>query len=200
MCHGFHVSDTEQLESILSKKGLIDGFVFQVDQNDKPLECIKKVSEYSECKGIKAVVNVRLSSEDPAEYFGDEDNVARRIVEAVVATYAYPDIRVFLDTFVDHDRGYFPRIGIYDRRINPRKSAHIVKNLNTAIQLYGRDVSVDKVKSGVILFNSGNISFKLCTKSSSKSELDSTLVDLVTGEVNPDIIGDWILEINQSYL
>ena len=27
---------------------------------------------------------------------------------------------VFIDTFVDHDRGYYPRHGLLDRRSNPR--------------------------------------------------------------------------------
>ena len=81
ICHGFHVDMTEELESIISLKGLIDGFVFQVDQDDNPLESIKEISEYAESKGFNAVANVRLGSEDPAEFFIDDDYVVDKAVE-----------------------------------------------------------------------------------------------------------------------
>ena len=37
---------------------------------------------------------------------------------------------VFLDTFVDNDRGYYPRIGLLDRRLNPRKAFHALKSVS----------------------------------------------------------------------
>ena len=196
ICHGFHVDETGQLESILPKKGLADGFVFQVDQDDNPLESIKKISEYAENKGIKAIANVRLGSEDPAEFFCDDDYVAGKAAEALVAAYAYPDVKVFLDTFVDHDRGYFPRVGLYDRRINPRKSAHIVRNLNIALQRFGSEISIpeNQPDESCVSFNSGKVSYRL-HKGRGFVAGDSMVINLVTGEINPETARDWCLEV-----
>ena len=200
ICHGFHVDETEQLESILPKKGLIDGFVFQVDQGDAPLKSIMKISEYAESKGFKAIANVRLGSEDPAEFFADDDYVAGKAVEAVVAAYAYPEVRVFLDTFVDHDRGYFPRVGLYDRRINPRKGAYVVRNLNIALQRFGSEIIIaeDQSETSCISFNAGRVSYRLHKGKTFTAGGDAMVIDLVTGEINPETPGDWCLEIMEA--
>ena len=199
ICHGFHTDETGELESILPKKGLIDGFVFQVDQDDNPLESIKKISDYAESKEIKAIANVRLGSEDPAEFFEDDDYVAGRAVEALLASHAYPEVHVFVDTFVDHDRGYFPRIGLYDRRVNPRKSAHIVRNLNLALQRFGSGISIPETQSetGSILFSTKKVSYKLHKGNEFKADRSSTVIDLVSGEITSVKVGDWNLEITE---
>ena len=56
------------------------------------------------------------------EAFIDDEAVAARVAEAVEAARRHPDTVVFLDTFMDHDRGYYPRHGLIDRRFNPRQS------------------------------------------------------------------------------
>ena len=200
ICHGFHVDMTEELESIISLKGLIDGFVFQVDQDDNSLESIREISEYAESKGFNAVANVRLGSEDPAEFFIDDDYVMDKAVEAVVASYAYPNVMVFLDTFVDHDRGYFPRVGLYDRRINPRKGAYVVRNLNTALQQYGSKISIPETQpdTSCIVFNSGKVSYQLFKGVEVKTGRESLRIDLVSGEINPETSGDWCLEVTRD--
>jgi hypothetical protein len=40
---------------------------------------------------------------------------------------------VFLDTFVDHDRGYYPRHGLLDRRYNPRPGYYVLYHLRSAL-------------------------------------------------------------------
>ena len=46
------------------------------------------------------------------------------MVEALKAARAYPDAAIFLDTFMDHDRGYYPRHGLIDRRFDPRPALY----------------------------------------------------------------------------
>jgi len=38
-------------------------------------------------------------------------------------------VEVFLDTFMDLDRGYFPRHGLFDRRFNPRPASFVFRHL-----------------------------------------------------------------------
>ena len=40
---------------------------------------------------------------------------------------------MFLDTFVDHDRGYYPRNGLLDRRYNPRLGYYVFRHLQRAL-------------------------------------------------------------------
>jgi len=205
--HGFHMSYTDNLEEMLHDRGAIDGYVFQVNQNDHPLETIGKISDYSNQKGFKALANVWLASEDPAEYLTDENRAANRAAEAIIAAYAYPNVKVFLDTFVDHDRGYFPRVGLYDRRVNPRKAGRVVKNLQAAITRSGPEISVTNIPDndlGTIRFASKQSSYKLTLPREDvetfKAQQGSTIIDLVTGEINPrkHVAMNQILEIIQK--
>jgi hypothetical protein len=189
--HGFHMSNTESLGEILPDLDSIDGCVFQVNQNDLPLDSIRMISDCSNKKGFKALANVWLAPEDPAIYLTDENNAANRAAEAIIAAYAYPNVRVFLDTFVDHDRGYFPRIGLYDRRINPRKGGKVVKNLQAALTRYGSEISVTQIQDDdprTIMFASKEKSYQLTLPlkgGTFTAQQGSTVIDLVSGEINP---------------
>jgi hypothetical protein len=70
--------------------------VFQVSLSEHPIERIKKLSGYVKETGRKAFVNIKLSSEDPAEYMVDENIVMNRASESLMASYAYPSFRVLL--------------------------------------------------------------------------------------------------------
>lgn len=63
----------------------------------------------------------------------DDGAVAWRVAEAFAAARAFPDVPVLLDTFVDHDRGYFPRHGLLDRRSNPRAAFHVLRHLGRLV-------------------------------------------------------------------
>jgi hypothetical protein len=203
--HGFHMSSIESLEEVLPDRDSIDGFVFQVNHNDSPLGSVKEISEYSEQRGFKATANVWLATEDPAEYLTDEVIAANKVAEAVVAAYTYSNVKVFLDTFIDHDRGYFPRIGLYDRRINPRKAGKVLKNLQAALSRYGSNVSITGTQNengGKIDFVSENTIYSLWLPMNEEDVFtQNTLsmhIDLVSGVINPDKFepGSQILVIN----
>lgn len=190
--YGFHLGDIENLEMVLPKKGSVDGYVFQVNQHDNPLNSIQSLNKYSKENGFKTIANVWLAPEDPAEHLIDENYAANRAAEAVIAAFAYSNVEVFLDTFVDHDRGYFPRIGLYDRRVNPRRAGKLVKNLQAALNRYGSEVKVTEIMNEdlrQVLFESKETSYKITLPRIEgvdyKAQIGSTVIDLISGEINP---------------
>lgn len=192
MSYGFNIDDTSKLDSIFSQRGAIDGFVFEVGQFDPPLPTIQRISDYAAANGFKALVNVRLAPEDPADYPQDHNHTANRVAEAVVAGYAYPSVRILLDTFMDHDRGYFPRAGLYDRRLNPRRAAFVLRHLNSALNINGTDITMPtkQVINGwiTITFDSTQTSYCLNLPNSADApvlQTESTTIDLTTGVINP---------------
>ena len=202
MSYGFHIDDTSKLESILPQRGAIDGFVFEVSQFDSPLPTIQRISDYALANGFKALVNVRLAPEDPADYPQDHNHTANRVAEAVVAGYVYPDVKVLLDTFMDHDRGYFPRAGLYDRRLNPRRAAFVLRHLNSAINTHGTDITppTKHVVNGwtTITFHSSQTSYCLHLPHTTDAPVlptEPTTIDLTTGAINP-----WKLTENTQHL
>ena len=191
--HGFRLEELSRLDLVLPSRGAVDGFVFEVGQFDQPLSTIHEISKHAATKGYKALINIRLAPEDPAEYPHDDIQTANRVAEAAVASYAYPDVRVLLDTFMDHDRGYFPRIGLYDRRLNPRRSAHVLRNINSALDKHGLPrTKPTKQESGdwsIIYFESNQTEYILNlphTADAMASAMKHTVVDLTNGAINPD--------------
>lgn len=194
MSHGFRPEELSKIEPILELKGAVDGFVFEVGQFDQPIKSVKYISEYSRAKGFKALINIRLAPEDPAEYLKDDLHNANRVIEAAIAAYAHPDVRVFIDTFMDHDRGYFPRIGLYDRRLNPRLAAFVLRNLNSTLNGYEYLITdLSRRESDdwtTISFRSQNNAYSLKLPkyiNVSTHQTDSTSIDLTTGIITDKI-------------
>ncbi len=73
-----------------------------------------------------AVVDVALPRAGEAVVFDDDGAVADLVGEAVAAARLHPYVRVFLDGFIDHDRGYYRRHGLVDRRHAPRPALYRV--------------------------------------------------------------------------
>jgi predicted phosphodiesterase len=145
--YGFSPRNTEDIEEFLRLKGAsdaTDGFVFGISAEDSPWDAIRSISKYAEKKGFNVVANVRLASENPAEYLTDDIWVANRVAEAIVASAASPNVDVFLDTFIDLDRGYFPRVGLYDRRYNRRLGSHVLAHLQGVLNEFCSNITLGK--------------------------------------------------------
>ncbi len=63
-----------------------------------------------------------------------DNAIATRLVTAYLAAIAHPDVGVIIDTFVDHDRGYYPRNGVLDRRCNPRAGFHALRQISRLVR------------------------------------------------------------------
>lgn len=145
--YGFQLSNTESIEEFMRQRGsneTIDGFVFGLGSDESPWNAIQTISKYAEKKDFNAVVNVRLASENPAEYLADDVRVANLVSEAIVAAAASPNVEVFLDTFIDLDRGYFPRVGLYDRHYNPRLGSHVFAHLQGVLNDLGLGITLGR--------------------------------------------------------
>jgi hypothetical protein len=127
--YGFRASELELIEAFLGTRGAVDGFVFRLRFDESPWENIPRIAEFARGHGVRAAVNVRLASENPAEYNQDDRAIANQVAEALLAAFAVGDCEVFIDTYVDVDRGYFPRHGLFDRRYNPRPASFVYRYL-----------------------------------------------------------------------
>jgi hypothetical protein len=141
--HGFRTHDTVGIDDFYGHKearDASDGFVFQVGADESPWDAFRAIDGYAGKMGFRALANVRLASEDPAEYMADDLRVANRVAESVVGAAATANVEVFVDTFMDLDRGYFPRVGLYDRRLNRRLGSYVLAHLQGVLNDYGPDV------------------------------------------------------------
>jgi len=80
--------------------------------------------------GKRAVIQLRLAANNPAQVVDDEVWLCRRLAAAVVLGHATRGVEITCDAFTDAERGYFPHAGVVDRRYNPRPALRVIRHLH----------------------------------------------------------------------
>ena len=134
--HGFVAAEREQMVELLDAKGLrgaVDGFAFRVPRRESPAQALPALARLGAELGSGVLAHVRLAGESPADAYTDDHANACRVADTVLANLLEPAVSAFFDTFMDVDRGYFPRNGFIDRRYDPRPASRVYANLHAAL-------------------------------------------------------------------
>ena len=134
--HGFRLEERDLLNTCLTRYGAaetIDGFVFRLTPDTPPWQGIQSAGQLVAGLNIAAVVHVQLPREDEGVAYVKDREISNRVAETLATALAAKDVAVFVDTFVDHDRGYYPRNGLLDGRYNPRSSYYVLFHLQRAL-------------------------------------------------------------------
>jgi len=136
--HGFLDADPENLMMFFSGESpsdVADGVVFWLDVNSNFPRTIAAVAKLTKEQGLEAHVVARLTGANPAEWQEDERHTATGAVIAQLAAVLAPDVRVFLDVFMDVDRGYYRRAGLIDKQCNPKAGWHAMRALRSELHV-----------------------------------------------------------------
>lgn len=205
--YGFQSDELDLVDGFLRRRGAraaADGFVFRFGLSTSAWNAIPQFGEIAAERKIGGVVNIRLADENPAKYNEDDASIANRVAEAMVAAAATPGIEVFLDTFIDLDRGYFPRHGLFDRRYNPRPASFVYRHLQSVLNDHTGNITLGKsarLDGGVVrTFETKTALFNLLLPKPGRKQKPATVVasdglsgtagtgqriNLVSGEVAP---------------
>jgi 3',5'-cyclic AMP phosphodiesterase CpdA len=110
--------------AVMDPHGTADELVFRVPHGSDIAHAAMRAATGAGAHGRSAVIIVDLPRGSESVMFADDAAVAARVEEAVHAAVSNPDVSVFLDGFLDHDRGYYPRHGLLDRAYNPRPALY----------------------------------------------------------------------------
>jgi predicted phosphodiesterase len=123
---GFAPTEPGLLESWISGGRHHDqaDLVFRADPSADIADSVAAAGRMAANAGVSAVVLVELPRAAEATPFTDDLAVSDRVAAAVAAAQGWPEVTVFLDGFMDHDRGYYPRHGLIDRHHNPREALY----------------------------------------------------------------------------
>ncbi len=130
--HGFSNKQAYKAESWLTMMdNLADdiGVTFRVSPWDDPVATLREIDQGS--NRVK-LINLQLPRLDEGIRFEDDQQLQSFIVDAYNVSQTMPNTTMFIDTFVDSDRGYYPRIGLLDRRFNPRPAFYALKRASLA--------------------------------------------------------------------
>jgi len=112
---------------MLKREGLIDGLVFRVGRPVDPERATELLLPRVRELGLDLMLNVRLAGDSPAGCENDDQANVSRVDSVARLARAHPNVRFYLDTFMDVDRGYFMRTGLLDRSYNLRRAGEILR-------------------------------------------------------------------------
>ena len=134
--HGFPDADPGKLEQFFngaSPGEVADGIVFWLDVDDGFLKTVAAISKLAKAKGLEAHVIARLTGANPAEWQHDDRHAATGAAISQLAAISALNVRIYLDAFMDVDRGYYRRAGLIDKQCNPRAGWHAMRALRSEL-------------------------------------------------------------------
>jgi hypothetical protein len=138
--HGFSFEDLPLIKTFLETGqggGLIDGIVFSSRHYLELPESLKMAAGIIGVYGAAVIVQVVFPRVGEGIISDRDQDVANLAAVSLTAAQSIKGAVVFFDTFADHDRGYYPRHGLLDRRYNPRIGLHVLSHLQDALQGLG---------------------------------------------------------------
>lgn len=144
--YGFNEDAWLEVASFLAEPGaasVVDRFVFTLGAKAALAQTVARLDAAAVEAGTRLSYNVRMASENPAAFAGSEDWAAARVAEAVLLAESDRSRVLMCDTMVTTERGYFPRQGLLDRRMNPTTAGKVCRTLGALLS--GRKVSLDEM-------------------------------------------------------
>jgi len=179
--HGFQLEERDLLSTCITKYDMtraIDGFVFRLPPDMNPWEGIQTAEQLAAEFDTLVVVHVQLPRESEGVMYKQDHAISNRIAETLTAALAVKGVKVFLDTFIDHDRGYYPRYGLLDRRYNPRTAFYVFRHLQHALSQHEIKMNKIEASAGIRAFTLDTSQYR-CVLLYSKEEGDLTELSLV---------------------
>lgn len=137
---GFTLADLDGAHEMLRgalKAGAIDGITVRVEAGEDLIAAGSRLAAFAEETGSLVLASLKTSGANLATERADDREMVARTAQAMVLSKASDRVRYVFDTFMDVDRGYFPRHAFIDRRFDPRPAARAFATLNTLLSSAG---------------------------------------------------------------
>jgi hypothetical protein len=146
---GFTPDELGQVERLMTEAGVrqaFDGVVVRIDRDLDLLTTAAELAAFAARSGLAVLASVKLADDGIATARTDSLDTARLAAESLLAARLSPRVTYVFDTFMDIDRGYFPRDGFIDRMFNPRPALRAYAGM--AALLGDGAVTVEPVATG----------------------------------------------------
>jgi 3',5'-cyclic AMP phosphodiesterase CpdA len=133
---GFTLDELAQAGAVIrdaAQAGAIDGVTVRVEAEEDLLQASARLLAFAEEAQTLVLASLKTSGPNLATERADDRGFVARVAQAMIMSKASPRVRYVFDTFMDVDRGYFPRHAFIDRRYNPRPAAHAFTTLTALL-------------------------------------------------------------------
>lgn len=138
---GFQLDELELNKALITeaiRDQAIDGITVRIEATESLPEAANQLMQFSEETGCLILASLKLSGPSLALERADDAANVVSVAQAMVLSKASSNIRYIYDTFMDVDRGYFPRHAFIDRHFNPRQMAKAFACLNAVLSNTGK--------------------------------------------------------------
>jgi len=112
----------------------IDGITVRLDWGSDIVAAAQILEPFAQDLGIEILLSIKLGTHSLALENTDDQAIAMLAAKTAVVSFCSSRVRYVFDTFMDVDRGYFPRNGFIDRRFNPRLASRVVAGLCSMLE------------------------------------------------------------------
>src|SRR5690606_18456391 len=123
--------------------GVIDGVTVRLEPDEDMIHSADSIHAFADQTGAEILVSIKLAGPNIARERADDPGNMASLLKAFVLSKCHERVRYVYDTFMDVDRGYFPRHAFIDRHFNPRPMALALGSLNAIFPDDRRFVLVD---------------------------------------------------------
>ena len=125
---GFTVEELALHRDLIARaldRGEIDGVTVRLEFGESLPAAARRMRAFNAETGARILTSLKLSGSGVATARTGDREAAARAAQAMVLSRCGPEILYVFDTFMDVDRGYYPRDAFIDRRFNPRPAAGV---------------------------------------------------------------------------
>ena len=125
---GFAVDEIELHRDLIAgavERGEIDGVTVRIEFDESLPAAARQLRAFTADTGARILASLKLSGPGVATVRTGDREIAARAAQALVLSRCGADVLYVFDTFMDVDRGYYPRDAFIDRRFNPRPAAGV---------------------------------------------------------------------------
>lgn len=146
---GFTLEDLRYQSELIQQaveRNEIDGITVRVEADQDLIEVAPALMLFAEDNNCQVLASLKLNGPSIAESNDDEIGLLHKICCALLFSKSSTRVQYIFDTFMDVDRGYYPRQAFIDRQFNPRLAASVFGQLNSILSGYAR-ISIDLSQS-----------------------------------------------------
>jgi hypothetical protein len=124
----------------------IDGITVRVESDQDLLRVAPLLNDFAKEYQCKIVASLKLSGPSIAQSNDDEAALIEKVCVAMLYSKSSSGVQYIFDTFMDVDRGYYPRGAFIDRQFNPNAAAHVFAHINSIFS-NTKKISVNTARS-----------------------------------------------------
>lgn len=124
------VAQASVIREALQSKA-IDGITVRIESDQHLLDVAPLLHAFAQENNCQIVASLKLNGPSIAQSNDDEAALIEKVCAAMLFSKTTDRVRYVFDTFMDVDRGYYPRRAFIDRQFNPNPAAHVFAHINS---------------------------------------------------------------------